>query len=140
MKSPSRREAEPQRPAVLIADPDPDSRLVVQAMLSARGFATVAAGQGDTALLLARSPAIGVVVTELYMETKRWSCLLEALRADPLTRSVRIIVHTVFQRPEDRAWAIAHRCAAWIGKPAGMERLVRAVIAVAERDPLPPAA
>ena len=99
---------------ILIVDADPESRRILQDLLTHHGHTTIAIASGDEALSVARSIHPALVVTELYVSSREHACLVHALRADARLRHVPVVVFTAFAMPVDREWAAAAEVAAYL--------------------------
>ena len=77
---------------VLVADDNADVRSYVTRLLTGQGWRVEAVGDGDAALALARRVLPDLVLTDVMMPGLDGFGLVRALRADPATRSVPIIV------------------------------------------------
>ncbi|MFC4521477.1 response regulator [Cupriavidus pinatubonensis] len=104
------------KPSILLVD---DEKLLLQAcalMLELEGFHVVVAGDGEEALVLARSVRPEIVVTDLNMPVCDGADLCRALKADVSLAATPVIVCTastwfapvglcdgVLRKPVDRA-------------------------------------
>lgn len=114
-----------QRPVVLVVDDDPSVREVVCAILDARGYRAVAAASGQEALRLATTILPDTVVLDLLMpETNGWE-VLGALRDDPTTADVPIVVLSALAENEGAVARESYE--AWVDKPFDEATLVAAV-------------
>jgi two-component system phosphate regulon response regulator PhoB len=119
---------------VLIADDDHDCRSVLQDVLAHRGYPTVAAADGESALMLARAVSPAVLVSELYLACGGCRCLAHAVRRDVRLRSLPVVAHTSFVFPADVDWAMRAPVDIFLCKPIAP----REVAAVVERLVGPP--
>ena len=86
------------RSRVLLADPDPASRLIYETTFNDAGYEVVEASDGREALTkgLVRQPSL--VVTDLHLPLIDGASLCEILRSDRLTANVPILVVTTEAR------------------------------------------
>jgi CheY-like chemotaxis protein len=105
------------RHSVLLADPDPDSREVLRALLEYNQYRTLECESADEALRMAEAERPSVIVTEFLLPTAASGrCVAEELRHNRRTAAIPIIVHTT-QATAD-AEARAHRVGAvYLEKP-----------------------
>ena len=93
----------PSTSRVLVADPDPDVRVLYAASFTARHWDVVHAGDGRDALVKALTHTPSLVVTELRLPFIDGVKLCEILRSDRATSRVPIAVVTSETREADRA-------------------------------------
>ena len=84
----------PGRGDVLVVDDEPTTRDLVRRVLAARGFAVREAGNGEAALAAVRERAPGLMVLDLMMPVMDGFDTLAALRADPATATLPVVVLT----------------------------------------------
>ena len=126
-----RRQAAPGRPPalVLVADDDDVVREVLQAALEAHGHAVVAVADGAHALQAAREHRPRVAVLDWLMPGMAGPQVCEALRADPQTAALPVVLLT--SQAQERDVVHAYRVGAdeYVTKPFHP----REVLAVVER-------
>jgi CheY-like chemotaxis protein len=92
---------------VLLVEDDKFLRRACEASLRQRGFEVIAATEGDEGLRLARTvPYPDVVLLDLLMPKLPGIEVLRALKADPLTASIPVLIMSNSARDEDRARAM----------------------------------
>jgi CheY-like chemotaxis protein len=106
--------------AVLVCDDDPDVVEVLGAMLEANGYATLRAHSGLEALALAAGQAPSLVLMDLRMPGMSGWETIAALRADPLTADIPIIILSGLA-PDDMAVPAA---SSWLTKPVDQQTLM----------------
>jgi signal transduction histidine kinase/DNA-binding response OmpR family regulator len=79
---------------VLVVDDDASNRLWLTSVLEPAGFGVINAGGGREAIQLAKSTSPDLVLLDLMMPDVNGFAVVEALRADPATRHVPIMVLT----------------------------------------------
>ncbi len=84
----------PDRGDVLVVDDEPTTRDLVRRVLSTRGFAVREAGNGEEALAAVRHRRPGMMVLDLMMPVLDGFDTLTALRADPRTADLPVVVLT----------------------------------------------
>jgi signal transduction histidine kinase/ActR/RegA family two-component response regulator len=128
-------------PTIGVADDDPGLLAVVSESLRVRGFEVIEAGDGRAALELARRRLPDLLILDLQMpEMSGWQ-VLEALRADPATAGIPVIVLTGWALEGDRIRALSLGAVEYLQKGQGLARLC-AEIDMATRglpDAAPPA-
>jgi signal transduction histidine kinase/DNA-binding response OmpR family regulator len=106
--------------AVLVCDDDPDVVEVLSAMLESHGYATLRAHSGPEALSLAADQAPSVVLMDLRMPGMSGWETIAALRADPVTADIPIIILSALA-PDDMAVPAA---SSWLTKPVDQQALM----------------
>ena len=120
---------------VLLVDDDPDIRLLVRSVLTRAGLRADAAPDARSGLkmLTAGRPAFDLVVLDVQMpEMDGWDTL-EAIRSNPPTADIRVILCTVKSSPEDIAHAWRLGCDGYITKPFDLRDLASEALSVALR-------
>lgn len=79
---------------VLIADDDPNSRLLIRTILTHVGHIVLEAADGADALALARADTPDLILLDLSMPAMNGAEFLRALRADPGTNGIRVALYT----------------------------------------------
>lgn len=86
---------------ILIADDSVTSRLLQRNILTSAGYEVLVANDGREALELLGQATVDLVVTDVEMPRLTGIELTRAIRANPKTKSLPIIVVTSLARPED---------------------------------------
>ena len=123
-----RGDARPGRevPAILVLDPDWDSRQILRTLLAANGYRVLVAGTVEEAREHALRHRVVLVITESRDELGEIS-LPASVRDDLLLADVPLIVHTSWVHPADKMAAIACGARAFIPKPYDHDSLVECV-------------
>lgn len=82
----------PREARVLVVDDSPTIRAVLGKMLSQDGHVVLKAGDGETAIELARSESPDLIFLDIVMPGMNGFAVLRALRQDPLTRDIPIVM------------------------------------------------
>jgi CheY-like chemotaxis protein len=92
---------------VLVVEDDRFLRRACEASLSQRGFEVVAATEGDEGLRLARTiPAPDVILLDLLMPKLPGVEVLRALKEDPSTASIPVLILSNSSREDDKQRAV----------------------------------
>jgi CheY-like chemotaxis protein len=113
---------------ILVVDDAADIRLLVRRILGAAGYAVrEAAGGAEGLRALADGPLPDLVLLDVQMPDQDGWSVLSAIRADPATAGLRVILCTVKARPDDvaRAWRLG--CDGLVTKPFAVADLVAEV-------------
>lgn len=116
-------EEEPAGPCVLVCDDDPSVRSVVTAMLEASGYQVLVAATGEEAVARARRQRPDVIVLDLLMPGINGQETAVALKTDPLTADVPIVVLSVLTADQ----ATVAGAVTWVDKPIEGDALLVAL-------------
>jgi CheY-like chemotaxis protein len=121
---------------VLLVDDEPDQIELYRCGLEDSGFVILEANDGMTAIELARSGTPDVVVLDLRMpDLDGWE-VCAALKADPRTARIPIVILTAAASATLADEAMRAGCVAHLVKPcypSDLERTLRAVVEGAQR-------
>ena len=123
-------------PRVLVADDEDDIRALVAVAVRRAGCSVVGSvGDGDTALAVARAELPALTVLDVSMPGRTGLEVCTALRADPATAGVRILLLSAGASPADVARGLAAGADAYLAKPFGVAALVREIRALTAGQP-----
>lgn len=121
---------------VLVADDEDDIRqLVTLAVRKAGCQVVVTAPDGRTALAAAQSQLPDLAVLDVSMPGMTGLEICSALRADPATTGIRILLLSAGASPDEVARGLAAGADAYLAKPFTVAGLVRQVRELAVREP-----
>ncbi len=107
---------------------------VVEAMFALRrGYTLVGARDGQAGLRLARERRPELILLDIHLPGDDGFAVLEALRADPLTRDIPVVALSADAMEQDAARALAAGFVAYLTKPVEMGRLFQTLEAVLAR-------
>lgn len=89
-------------PKVLLAEDDANLREIFEMRLRAEGFEVITAGDGEEALVVATREKPDLLVVDIMMPKISGFEMLETLRANPETSSIKAIAMTALGQAEDR--------------------------------------
>ena len=124
----SPHEPDDERPLVLVADDNADMRQYVVRLLGAH-YRTVAAPDGEAALAAARAQTPDLILTDVMMPRLDGFGLLQALRADPRTRGVPVIMLSARAGGESRIEGLQEGADDYLVKPFNSRELFARVTA-----------
>ncbi len=120
---------------ILVADDEDSLRLLIRTTLENKEITILEAGDGITALEIARQELPELVVLDWMMPGKNGLEVVRELRADPRTAGIAILMLTAMGQEKDRKEGLAAGVQAFLVKPFSplelLER-VQAVLRVAE--------
>jgi CheY-like chemotaxis protein len=126
---------------ILLCDDEPDIRRIAEIALrgSSRGSTEIfQAGSGREALELARRHAPDVVVLDVMMPELDGLAALAALKADPATRAVPVVLMTARASRAEQARYLGLGAAAVVVKPFDPSQLTGTIARVLEARPAAP--
>jgi signal transduction histidine kinase/CheY-like chemotaxis protein len=109
---------------VLVVDDDEGSRKLLQYELEPYGATVLEAKDGGTAIAIARSQAPDAIVLDVLMPRMDGWATLRALKEDPRTRSIPVLVHSVV---DNRAFGFSLGACDYLVKPLPPGRLLEAL-------------
>jgi two-component system KDP operon response regulator KdpE len=116
-----------KRSTVLLVEDDPDLLRFAQVTLRLGGYRPVTATDGATALALARKACPHLMVLDLRLpELDGWQ-VLTALRAEPKTARLPLLVLTASAGPDERGRALDAGVVDYLVKPVSADALLTAV-------------
>jgi DNA-binding response OmpR family regulator len=119
---------------ILLVEDDPDIRITLEQNLGDAGYAVSAAGTAEDALRLAAASVPDLVLLDLMLPDRPGSEVCRALRADPSTRDVPVIMVTARSSEDDRIAGFEQGADDYIGKPFSMRELLLRIEAVLKRN------
>jgi len=102
---------------------------VFEGYLASYGYQVVGATTGDEALMLARELSPAAITLDIMMPNQDGWEILQALKSDPVTRSIPVIICSVLEDPE-----LAHSlgAAAYLQKPITQTALLEVLSGLPE--------
>ena len=118
------------RPTVLVADDEPDIRELLVTLFTLDGWDVLEAADGEVALSLARASVPDVAIVDVRMPKLDGYGTTRALRADPITAAMKIVILTASVRDSERDRALAAGADLYLRKPFGGRELAERVRAL----------
>ena len=112
------------RELILVVEDDDATRRMISRRLKEAGFRTVEAGGGAQAISAARELRPAVITLDMVMPSVDGWTVLAALRDDPRTRDIPVVVASIV---DDREVAISLGAADYVPKPFPVDDLLGAV-------------
>lgn len=112
---------------VLVVDDDEDSRQLIAYLLDRRGFRTILADGGPSALETLRTSRVDVILLDVMMPGMDGFAVCSELQASPDTRSVPVILLTARDDMETRANGMNLGVSDFLTKPVNKEELFERV-------------
>lgn len=102
---------------VLVVDDDPEIVTMVSMRLSKRGYHVVTANDGNEALEAARRERPALIVLDVMMPGKNGWEVVRALKQDPVTEKVKIVMLTAIGEQVNAMTSSLYGADAYIDKP-----------------------
>lgn len=109
--------AGPERETILVVDDEADILLLCRVNLEFEGYRVVVAGSGAEGLKTAREVRPSLVLLDVMMPTMDGWHVLEALKSDPDTASIPVVMLTARVQGEDQMRGWSGGAADYIMKP-----------------------
>lgn len=117
---------------VLVVDDEPPARYLIKKFLQGTPYELLEAADGDTAVQLARSVRPDVILLDFLLENMTAFDVIDALKADPRTRLIPVIIVTSHVLPADAREKLSAQADAILSK----EHLSRELAITRIRDAL----
>ncbi len=112
---------------ILVVDDSEQNREALIDILTMEGFQTMGAGDGQSALDIIRAQAPDLVLLDVMLPEINGMKVLQALRADPATRELPVILATVLDQPHDMVYGLELGANDYLVKPVHPEILIARV-------------
>lgn len=123
---------------ILIAEDEPDIRTNLQRLLRLEGYAVTAVADGQAALAVLQQSLPDLLLTDLMMPGLDGEALLRAVRSDPNTARLPVLLLTARADSSDRQRGLMAGANAVITKPyerAALLDCIRSLLAGAAKAP-----
>jgi len=116
-----------RRATVLIADDEEGYRGLFAQLLTGQGYNVLSAKDGEEALEVIASNAIDLVLLDVMMPRKTGFATCLALKADPKTRLIPVVLVTGLNSADDRVHGAMCGADDFLGKPVNRQELLARV-------------
>ncbi|MDW8282706.1 MAG: response regulator [Myxococcales bacterium] len=117
----------PTRERLLVVDDSPAVRHLVAESMRRQGFSVLTAADGEAGLLAARTERPDLIITDYDMPRMTGFEMVHALRQDPRTRDIPVLMLTARSSRRDQAQMRAVGLTAFLVKPFSVDRCVATV-------------
>ena len=114
--------------SILVVDDDPEIVTLLSTRLSKRGYKISTAGDGSRALELAKKELPDLVLLDVMMPGKSGWEVARALKQDPATQGVKIMMVTAIGEKTNEITAPIYGADAHIDKPFEFEKLEKMIV------------
>ncbi len=115
---------------VLIADDSNTERLNLSHILETAGYEVIAAHSGNEAKALAESQQPDLIMLDIIMEDGDGYQACRALKRNPMTQAIPVIMVSSKSNPVDKQWAVKLGANAYIVKPYKDEDVLQQIAAL----------
>ena len=119
---------------VLVAEDDPDVRLMMKTLLVMRGYRVAEASDGQETLDVARAVRPGVILMDLQLPRLNGFAVTRFVRQTDGLRAVPIIVVSAHDPAKHRNLALAAGCNAYVQKPVDFDRLDEVILGLLRKQ------
>jgi two-component system alkaline phosphatase synthesis response regulator PhoP len=119
--------------SVLIIEDEPDTCELISYNLRREGFCVTSVGRGDEGLNVARKQHPAVIILDLMLPGMDGLSVCQQVKADPLTKDIRIIIVSAKEEESDVVIGLGHGADDYITKPFAPRELTARVKAVLRR-------
>ena len=113
--------------SILVVDDDPEIVAMLSTRLHKRGYKVSTANDGNAALELAKREKPDLVLLDVMMPGKSGWEVARALKQDPVTESVKIVMVTAIGEKTNELTAPIYGADAHVDKPFEFEKLERVI-------------
>ena len=113
--------------SILVVDDTPEILALVELRLRRRGFEVRTAADGDAALEVARACTPDLIVLDIMMPKRSGWEVARALRRDPATKDIKIVVLTAIGQQINQLTSPIYGADAFLDKPfdfAELEKII----------------
>ena len=114
-------------PTILYAEDDPDQHLLVRISLKGHEFRLIEARDGQEALTKIKSAPPDLILLDLFMPFMDGFGVMKAVKADPHTEHIPIVVLSAWPTGDNRMRARKNGADDFLAKPYNPAHLVRVI-------------
>jgi CheY-like chemotaxis protein len=113
--------------SILVVDDDPEIVTMLNTRLTKRGYKVATAGDGHKAIELAKRDRPDIVLLDVMMPGKSGWEVARALKQDPVTADVKIVMVTAIGEKTNEITAPIYGADAHVDKPFEFEKLEKVI-------------
>lgn len=118
---------EGQRPSILIVENEVSNRILIERVLSTRGYRCISASNGQEALDILDHERVDLILTDLSMPVLDGYRTAQLIRARPALTKVPIVAVTAYALSDENEAAIQMGCNEYLTKPFKPRQLLEVV-------------
>ena len=112
---------------ILVIEDDPDQRKLMERTLTTSGYRIITASDGQTGLESALAVLPRLIILDVMMPRMNGYQTARALKQNPATAAIPILMVTTKQEPADEFWSSQVGADAFLTKPVDITELIKAV-------------
>jgi two-component system cell cycle response regulator DivK len=112
---------------ILIVEDNPKNLKLIRDLLRVTGYTTLEAGDGETAIGLARQQQPGLILMDVQLPGLDGVSAMKALKQDDTTRHIPIVALTAFAMKDDDKKFLAQGFDGYLSKPIDIEQTLKMV-------------
>lgn len=112
---------------ILVIEDDPDQRRLMERTLATSGHRILTASDGQTGVETALAIQPKLIILDVMMPRMNGYQAARALRQNPLTAAIPILMVTTKQEPADEFWASQVGANGFLTKPVDIAALIQTV-------------
>jgi twitching motility two-component system response regulator PilH len=112
---------------ILVIEDDPDQRRLMERTLTTSGYRILTASDGQTGLESALAIQPRLIILDVVMPRMNGYQTARALKQNPATAAIPILMVTTKQEPADEFWSTQVGADAFLTKPLDITELIKAV-------------
>ena len=112
---------------ILVIEDDPDQRKLMERTLTTSGYRIITASDGQTGLESALATLPKLIILDVMMPRMNGYQTARALKQNPATAAIPILMVTTKQEPADQFWSTQVGADAFLTKPVDVAELIKAV-------------
>jgi CheY-like chemotaxis protein len=125
--SASYRANETQAPTILIIENEVSNRILIERVLSTRGYRCIAASNGLEALHILEHECVSLILTDLSMPVMDGYRTTQLIRERPGMQQVPIVAVTAYAQSDENEAALQIGCNEYLTKPFKPRQLLEVV-------------
>ena len=118
---------QPQTPTILIIENETSNRILIERVLSTRGYHCISATNGLEALNILEQERVSLILTDLSMPVMDGYRTTQLIRARPGMEGVPIVAVTAYAQSDENEAALQIGCNEYLTKPFKPRQLLEVV-------------
>lgn len=116
-----------RQPTILVVENEVSNRLLIERVLSTRGYRCISASNGREALSILDSKSVDLILTDLSMPVLDGYRTTQLIRERPALANVPIVVVTAYALNDEGEAALKIGCTEYLTKPFKPRQLLEVV-------------
>ncbi|HLL79902.1 MAG TPA: response regulator [Ktedonobacteraceae bacterium] len=121
------QQAQKQPPTILVVENEVSNRILIERVLSTRGYTCITASNGQEALDILDTQKVDLILTDLFMPVLDGYRATQLIRARPGMANIPIVAVTAFALHDESEAAFQMGCTEYLIKPFKPRQLLEVV-------------